>query len=516
MAESARYIQRVVRPLLVVLCVGFLLQLSVARAQTPQYGGTLRIIDMAEGATPIGVPWENFTIDSKLMTPVIETLFDEDFSGKIHPHLSTGYKIDLRNRTITFSLRKGIKFHDGTDFDAEAVRWNWQQAIDAKVAPGWDGVEVVDQYTVRVRFKSFQNDFLNRAGMRAFGIISPTAFKKNGLEWARWNPVGTGPFKFVKFQRGNILEYRKNESYWMKGRPYLDGIDYLFIRDPLTQQAAMRSKDPDQRINVLAVTSAEQAFMMKGQGFQVLSTPIGPISLIPDSVNSDSPFSKEKVREAVSFAINREGIVKARGFNIWKPAYQIQPDNMATYISGLQGTLYDPQRARKLLSDAGYPNGFKTRIIVMPAMVDRDAMVAVQRNLSEVGIQAELEFPDNGGYTNYRFGGWKNGLLAHHTRAMPNFNQTFQMYFHPDWKQFPSLRRTPGLVEAIDASMKSPEISKEKGQTLTTLIFQDTMVIPVYYVYELYAVTPDVRDTGYGEWGASTVFIPENAWLSKK
>jgi peptide/nickel transport system substrate-binding protein len=501
---------------LIAISVLLLVASGIGRAQTPEYGGILRIIDMAEGANPIGVPWENFTIDTKLMTPVIETLYDEDFSGKIHPHLATSYKVDLKNKTLTFTLGKGVKFHDGTDFDAEAVRWCWQQAIDAKVAPGWDSVEAVDQYTVRVHFKTFQNDFLNRAGTRAFGIISPSAFKKNGIEWARWNPVGTGPFKFVKFQRGAVLQYRKYDGYWMKGRPYLDGIDFLFIRDPLTQQAAVRSKDPDQKVSVLAVTSAEQAFMMQNQGFKVVSTPIGPISLIPDSVNADSPLSKQKVREAISYAINREGIVKARGFGIWKPAYQIQPDNMATYIPNLQGTQYNPQKARQLLAEAGYPSGFKTKIIVMPAMVDRDAMVAVQRNLSDVGIQAEMEFPDNGGYTNYRFGGWKNALLAHHTRAVPNFNQTFQMYFHPDWKQFPSLKRTEGLVDAIDASSKAPEINREKGQVLTKLVFQDTMVIPVYYVYELYALTSDVHDTGYGEWGASTVFIPENAWLSKK
>ena len=100
----------------------------------------------------------------------------------------------------------------------------------------------------------------------------------------------------------------------------------------------------------------------------------------------------------------------------------------------------------------------------MPGLVDRDAMVAVQRNLADVGIQIELEFPDSGGYTAYRFQGWKNGLLAQHTRALPNFNMTFQMYFHPDWKMFPSLKRTDGLVEAIEASTKAPEMSKKRAR----------------------------------------------------
>ena len=483
-------------------------------AEAPQYGGIMKVVDMAEGGQPLGVPWENTTIDTKLMGPVIETLLIEDPSGMLYPHLATGYSIDTNGKTITFTIRKGVKFHDGTDLNAEAVRWNWENAINAKIAPGWESVEAVGD-NVRVHYRAFENDFANRGASRSFGVISPTAFKKNGLEWARWNPVGTGPFKFAKFQRGNILSYRKNNDYWVKGKPYLDGIDYLFIRDPMTQQVALMTGDKEQRIDVLSVTSGEQAAMMKAKGFTVLKMSVGPISLIPDSANADSPLAKQKVREAISYAINREGIVKARGFGIWKAAYQFQPENMPTYVPNLQGTPYNPQKAKQLLAEAGYPNGFKTRIIVMPAMVDRDAMVAVQRNLADVGIQAEMEFPDNGGYTNYRFNGWSNGLMAQHTRALANFNSTFSIYFLPGFKQFPSLKRTPRLIELIDASMRTPAPSAEKGQALTKMIFEDTMVIPVYYVYEMYITRTNVHDTGYAEWSGSTIYRPENAWLGK-
>jgi peptide/nickel transport system substrate-binding protein len=500
---------------LIVLTFLFLGGTAARAAETPQYGGVMKVCDMAEGAAPIGVPWENATIDTKLMTPVIETLLVEDTSGKTYFHLATAYKVDENAKTITFTLRKGVKFHDGTDFNAEAVRWNWQNAIDAKIAIGWESVEAIGTDTVRVHYKNFQNNFINRGASRSFGFISPTAFKKNGIEWARWNPVGTGPFKFVKFQRGNILSYVKNQDYWMKGEPYLDGIDYVFIRDPMTQQAAMVTKDKEQRVDVLSVTSGEQAAMLKAQGLKVVSMPIGPISLIPDSNNADSPLSKQKVREAVSYAINREGIVKARGFGIWKPAYQFQPESQPTYIPNLQGRLYNPQKAKQILAEAGYPNGFKTKIIVMPGMVDRDAMIAVQKNLADVGIQAEMEFPDNGGYMNYRFQGWNNGFMAHHTRALANFNDTFSIYVLPAFKQFPSLKRAPGLIDLIEASIKTPEPSAEKGQALEKLIFEDAMVIPVYYVYELYILRPNVHDTGYAEWSGSTVYRPENAWLSK-
>src|SRR4030042_5746533 len=254
---------------LVLIVFGMLLlAITGVKAASPQYGGVMKVVDMAEGAAPIGAPWENNTIDTKLMGPVIETLYREDPSGKVFPHLATDYKLDLDKKTLTFNLRKGIKFHDGTDFNAEAVRWCYQKGIEAKIAAGWESVEAVGDTAIRIHFSNYQNDFLSRASGRSFGIISPTAFNKNGIEWARWNPVGTGPFKFVKFQRGNILEYTTNENYWVKGKPYLDGISFLFIRDPMTQQAALLTKDPEQRVDVLSVTSGEQAAMMKAQGFQ--------------------------------------------------------------------------------------------------------------------------------------------------------------------------------------------------------------------------------------------------------
>ena len=184
-------------------------------------------------------------------------------------------------------------------------------------------MDIVDDYTIRINVDKYQNNFLNfLASSYGGGMVSPTAFEKKGKEWARWNPVGTGPFKFVSFERGSKLTFAKWDGYWQKGKPYLDGIEFLFIRDPMTQQAAMRASGSE-KVHVLCVTSGEQAAMMKAQGFEVLTMPIGPISLMPDSNNADSPLSKKKVREAISYAINRDAIVKARGFGFWSPANQI-------------------------------------------------------------------------------------------------------------------------------------------------------------------------------------------------
>jgi peptide/nickel transport system substrate-binding protein len=496
-----------------------MLSLTVASAEAasqPQYGGVQKIIDVSEGAQPLGSPWDVRGIDSKLIHPVIESLLREDINGGYHPWLATGWKIDQAKNTITVSIRKSVKFHDGTDFNAKVAKWCLDRAIEAKQVKGFLSVDVVDDYTIRINCDKYQNNFLNLLASTYGGaMVSQAAYEKKGKEWAMWNPVGTGPFKFVSYERGSRLKFTKWEGYWQKGKPYLDGMEYIFIRDPMTQQAAMRASG-DEKVQVLCVTSGEQAAMMKAQGFEVLTMPIGPVSLIPDSKNPESPLSNKKVRQAVSYAIDREAIVKARGFGFWKAANQIPSPGNLGYAKDSEFGRYDPKKAKQLLSEAGYPNGFKIKIIVMPAMVDRDAMVAVQRFLGEVGIQVELEFPDGGGYSALRWkDGWRNAFLAQHTRMLATTNISYNFYWQTVTGHMPSLKRPEGLVDKINASLRTLAPEDAKMQELTRMQIEDAMIIPIYYVFEMYVVQPNVRDTGYCEWSATTTNTPERTWLSK-
>jgi peptide/nickel transport system substrate-binding protein len=489
--------------------------LTAAAAEQPQYGGVLKIIDVAEGAQPIGTPWAVRGLDSNLNKPAVEALLREDIKGGYHPWLATGWKIDQAKNAITVSLRKGVKFHDGTDFNAKAAKWNIDQAIEAKNAKGFLSVEVLDEHTIKINLDKYQNNDLNLLAGAAGNIVSPTSYEKKGKDWAMWNPVGTGPFKFVSYERGSEVVYAKWDGYWQKGKPYLDGIEYLFIRDPMTQQAAMRASGTE-KVQVLYVNSGEQAAMMKGQGFSIISAPVGATTLVPDSNNADSPLSKKKVREAVSLAINREAIVRARGFGFWSPANQIPSPHNAGYVKNLDFGQYDPKKAKQLLAEAGYPNGFKIKLIVMPALIDRDAMIAVQRYLGEVGIEVELEFPDGGAYTAYRFkNGWHDAFLVQAARMLPTTNLTYSFYFHTSGGQYPSLKRPAGFPEKIDESMRTLLPDDGKMQELTKILVEDVTVIPLYYVSEIYVVQPNVHGTGFCEWSAATVCTPDAMWLGK-
>ena len=500
---------------LIALAVSLLFSASGKAAEQPQYGGVLRIIDVAEGAQPIGTPWGVMGVDSDLIKPVIETLIREDIKGGYHPWLATSWKVDMAKNTITLPLRKGVKFHDGTDFNAKAAKWNLDQMIKAKTVKGFLSVDIVDDYTIRINVEKYQNNHLNYLCASYGGaMISPTFYEKNDLDFVRWHPVGTGPFKFVKFDRGARLTYTKWEGYWQKGRPYLDGIEYLFIRDPMTQQAAMRASGSE-KAHVLYVNSGEQAAMMKDQGFKIMSGFVGATTLIPDSANADSPLSNKKVREAVSLAIDREAIVKARGFGFWAPTVQIPSPQNAGYVASLGAGQYDPKKAKQLLAEAGYPNGFKIKLIPQPALVDRDAVVAVQRFLGEVGIQCETEFPDGGGYMAYRFkNGWHNAFMVQAVRMLATTN----LYNNFMWNSpgmWPSLKRPEGFQDKIVKSLETLMPEKAKMEELTKIQAEDWMIIPLYRQAEIYILQPNVHDTGFLEWSAATVCTPETMWLSK-
>jgi peptide/nickel transport system substrate-binding protein len=488
---------------------------SVRAAEQPQYGGVVKIIDVAEGGQPIGAPWEVMGVESDLIKPAIETLVREDIRGGYHPWLATSWKVDMAKNTITLPLKKGVKFHDGTDFNAKAAKWNLDQMIKAKTVKGFVSVDIVDDYTIRVNVEKYQNNFLNFLSASYGGaMVSPTHYEKTGADYAKWHPVGTGPFKFVNFERGSKLTYARWDGYWQKGKPYLDGMEYLFIRDPMTQQAAMRATGPE-KVQVLYVNSGEQAAMMKGQGFTIIHGFVGATSLIPDSANADSPLSNRKVREAISLAINRDAIVKARGFGFWSPTLQVPSPQNPGYLASLGAGQYDPKKAKQLLTEAGYGSGLKLKLIVQPALVDRDAVVAVQRFLSEVGIQCELEFPDGGAYAAYRFkNGWHNGFMVQAVRMLATTN----LYNNFMWNTpgiWPSLKRPEGFQEKIMKSLETLMPEKAKMEELTRIQTEDLLFIPLYRQAEIYILQPNLHDTGFLEWSAATVCTPETMWLGK-
>jgi len=172
----------------------------------------------------------------------LETLIQGsvEVPGAAAPLLATSWDLAPDKSFYTFHLRKGVKFHDGTDFNAQAVKWNMDKTVAAtrpqlsKVT----SIEVIDDYTIQFNLSEWDNQVLGEFGSDPALIISPASFEKKGEKWANTNPIGTGAWVKAKTKRNTMISYVKNKDYWEKGFPYLDEVFYYHIPDATTAMAA--------------------------------------------------------------------------------------------------------------------------------------------------------------------------------------------------------------------------------------------------------------------------------------
>jgi ABC-type transport system substrate-binding protein len=237
------------------------------------------------------------------------TLFDE--KQELVPWLVTSWVLDPDAKTMTFKVRQGVKFHDGTDFNAEAVKWNWEQAISwGRITGGSDlkSIDVVDPYTVRLTFNKFSAMYIF-SFTHTCPQFSPTAVQKNGKEWARTHAVGTGPFKQADFKPDSYLKLDRFDGYWGT-RSYLDGITFTVVSDATVAGLMFRKKDAD----MWDPANLMEAMYLREEGYQVIQRRALVTFLAGDSANPKSIFANKKVREALEYALDRDAIAAVRGY----------------------------------------------------------------------------------------------------------------------------------------------------------------------------------------------------------
>jgi peptide/nickel transport system substrate-binding protein len=468
-----------------------------------QYGGVLKEVLTVGPATPIGYPAEAAPDAAADAVPALEGLMRIRNGGIVEPLLATAWDIAPDGNSITFTLRQGVKFHDGSDFKASDVKWNFDSLIEAGRATDWESVDVIDDYTVRVNITGYKNTVLT--GFSG-GIISTTSVEENGLEWARWHPVGTGPFKFVEYERDSRLVYERNDDYWREGLPYLDGVEYIVIADETVRSIAFQKGDIH-TMRAAGITAVE----LRDMGYDYVTRPGGTFVLIPDSKNPDSPLAKLEVRLAISHAIDREALAEALGYGFSRPAYQVFPGFTETAIPNLDKHEFDQDLARQLLADAGYPDGLTTTIHAFIRVVPKDYIAAIANMLHDVGIEVEQDYPEAGKYTEYRFNGWSDALMGHALGAMENMNSSFNMYFAG--VQFPSVQKPDGWQEAFDAALSSETIDPVKTQALVKIMHDDVMVIPYLEETAVAFIQEGVHDSGQLKDSLTTVTEFEVTWL---
>ena len=360
-------------------------------AVSPVRGGSLTVCQPAE---PPGLdPTANTAaaIDRVVWSNVFETLTKVTDKGELIPCLAEKWDVSPDGKFYTFHLRKGVKFHNGEPFNAAVAKWNIERAKNEGTTNphpeyfrGIVKIDIPDDDTLAITLKDVDALFLIHM---AEGDASMLPMK--GYETAKSHPIGTGPFKFIKWVKGDRVELDRFEGYWNSQLPYLDKVTFRFIPDASAQTAALKAGD----IDVIGwIGSPETAKVLaKDKRFKVLAGASTSDTILSTN-NKAKPFDNLKVRQAMAHAIDRKMIIDLAmsGYGTpigshWSPAAPYYVDLVGTYP-------YDPEKAKKLLAEAGYPNGFDA-VLKVPgkyAYSVRAGEVIVDQ-FAKVGIRLKME-----------------------------------------------------------------------------------------------------------------------------
>ncbi|MCB1492911.1 MAG: ABC transporter substrate-binding protein [Rhodobiaceae bacterium] len=327
-------------------------------------------------------------IDEVVFINVFEGLTQVDRDGSVKPILAKSWDISDDGLTYTFHLQNGVKFHDGTDFTAEDVVFSFDRAraedsVNAKKEKfePIDTMTVVDPLTLKITLKRPTGDFLFNLGTGDMVIVAPESAENNKTQ-----PIGTGPFEFSRWVKGDRIEMVRNDYYW--GKPVkLQKATFKIVNDTAAQLSSLLAGDVDGYPIFSATENLPQLEADPRFTVVVGSTEGETIMSIN---NAHKPFDDVRVRRALSYAINKQAIVDGAMFGYGTVIGSHFAPHHPAYVDLTGKYPYDPEKAKALLAEAGYPDGFKTTLKLPPPNYARRGGEIIAADLKKVGIEAEL------------------------------------------------------------------------------------------------------------------------------
>ncbi|MFG1703100.1 ABC transporter substrate-binding protein [Nonomuraea sp. M3C6] len=384
-------------------------------APATKYGGRLVLGENSDEPACLDPHQLSTTNTTVVDRPIFDSLLYQDKDGALKPWLAESWDISDDGLTYTFKLRQGVKFHDGSIWNAEGLKANLEHMRDpatksplaaAYIAPYKDS-EVVDEHTLKVRLSSPYSAFLNVLAQSYLAMISPKQLKENPGSTCE-HPIGSGPFVFEKWTKGQSITYRKNPDYaWAPpgqhaGAAYLDGLEIRFLAEDATRYNALLSGE----VNVIDNTPPSNVEDVKANPdltFSTIDRPGHPFSIWLNT--GRAPFQDQKVRQALTLAVDRQAIVNSVSFGQWKLATGFVTPSTPDYAVGLEGKIaYDPAKAGQLLDEAGWTakdkDGIRTKDGKRLTAVALDSgvnpqntqiLVQAQAAAAKAGIEIKIE-----------------------------------------------------------------------------------------------------------------------------
>ncbi|MBD1370851.1 ABC transporter substrate-binding protein [Hazenella sp. IB182357] len=351
----------------------------------------------------------------KVTRQIFDTLVQyKEHNTEVIPALAEKWEQSEDGKTWTFYLRKGVKFHDGTDFNADAVVYNFNRWMDPKHPEhkggefpyyaymfggylGDDGhvikaVTAVDAHTVKFELNFTSGPFLNNLAMPPFAIASPTAVKADPVEFNQ-NPVGTGAFKIAEngWKKNDAITLIKNDNFWQKGFPLMDKLIYKSIPDNAARFTALQAGD----IDMMDGMNPDDSKTVKQNDALALHIRPG-MNIAYLAFNTEKkPFDNPKVRQALNMAVNKQGIINSFYANMAEPAINPMPNVLWGYNDSVIDYEYNIEKAKQLLAEAGHPNGFEVEFYAMqdprPYMPNGKKVAEyMQQDFAKIGVKTKI------------------------------------------------------------------------------------------------------------------------------
>src|SRR5689334_8937873 len=374
-----------------------LLTLAIA---APAYAAKDVVFAVASTFTTTDPYDANDTLSQAMAKSFYEGLFGFDKDMKLIPVLAESYDVTKDGLVYTIKLRTGVKFHDGTDFKADAVKACLDRVTNPDNKLKRYGLynnniaktEVVDDYTARITLRTPFSPFIAQLAHPSTVMISPAALQKYGNKDIAFHPVGTGPFKFVEWKQTDYLKVEKNPNYWRKGYPKVDTITWKPVVDNNSRAALMQTGEA----HFTFPLPYELADVLKSKpDLEVVAAP--SIVLRYLSMNTQvKPFDNPKVRQAIAYAINRDALAKV-AFNGYAEAAQGVVPHGVEYSVNIGKWPQDLAKAKQLMTEAGYPNGFETELwSAYNHSTAQKVTQFLQQQLQQIGIRTKITLLEAG------------------------------------------------------------------------------------------------------------------------
>ncbi|MCY9846615.1 glutathione ABC transporter substrate-binding protein GsiB [Pectobacterium jejuense] len=371
---------------------------TAAMAASPVWAAKDAVIAVGSTFTSLDPYDANDSLSQTVAKSFYQGLFGFDKDMKLVNVLADSYDVSPDGLTYTVKLHPGVKFHDGTAFNAAAVKVNLDRASNPdsrlkryNLFKMIDKTEAVDDLTVKITLKTPFSAFVNNLAHPAAVMISPAALKQYGKDIG-FHPVGTGPYRFVTWNQTDFVKVEKFNGYWKAGLPKLDSITWRPVVDNNTRAALLQTGEAQFAYPI----PFEQAKVLeKNDKLALVASPSILHRYISMNV-TQKPFDNPKVREALNYAINKEALIKVAFSGYATPAEGPLPSSI-DYSVKYHPWPYDPAKARELLKEAGYPDGFTTTLWSSHNhSTAQKVLQFTQQQLAQVGVKVQVTAMDAG------------------------------------------------------------------------------------------------------------------------